>query len=301
MKVSGATAAVYVNAAAISHMGCVRTNNEDNLFFNGDMMRMQEVNGGVRLSHHFRGKTHLFAVCDGMGGLNRGERASLIATRALRRLYKPLGNAHAEEMIREHCARVSEMIWKDTQKTGEGKKQGTTLALLMLDRDVVRVANVGDSRVYMVRMGKLVQISMDHTQVYTQMLRGEITREQARKHEMGNIINQYLGMARRNQPVNFVYARSFSLCNSDRFFICSDGASDLIPFEVLEEVLTGNASPEECCRIITEMALEAGGKDNITCIVGDISSASLPPQTEQDLKNLHVLMDKGGESETTQG
>lgn len=298
MRDSGVTA-VHIHAAAISHMGCVRTNNEDNLFFNGDMMRMNEVNGGVRLAHRFRGKNHLFAVCDGMGGLNRGERAAQIATRSLGRLYRPLPMAHAEEIIRQHCARVSETIWEDTQKTGEGKKQGTTLAMLMVDKGTVRVANVGDSRVYMVRMGKLVQISMDHTQVYTQMLRGEITREQARKHELGNIINQYLGMAQRNQPANFTYVRSFALCNSDRFFICSDGASDLIPFEVMEEVLTGNASPEECCRIITEMALEAGGKDNVTCIVGDISGASLPPQTEQDLKSLYVLMEQGNETETT--
>lgn len=290
---------ITVSAAAISHIGCVRGNNEDNLFFDGDYMRKNEVNGGVRINAVLRRPNHLFAICDGMGGLNGGEDAAAIGVESLSYLEKKLrSGTDMHAYLHNFTANVSQRIFADGESKKSGK-QGATLALLMLRGEVACVANVGDSRVYLLRMGSLMQLSRDHTMVYTQMLQEKLTREQARKHPSGNRIYQYLGMPLSQIHDDFMYYRECALCNGDRFLICSDGISDLISHEHLTSLLAAHSTPIDAAAALVSTALELGGKDNATCIVGDICSPALPFATPADLAALDITSSSSNTQETT--
>lgn len=290
---------ITVSAAAISHIGCVRSNNEDNFFFDGDFMPQSEVNSGTRINAVLTRPNHVFAICDGMGGLNGGEDAAAIGVESLGGLEKLLRpGTDLQARLHDFTADVSQKIFADGERKKSGK-QGATLALLILWDGVASVANVGDSRVYLLRLGSLTQISRDHTVVYTQMLQEKLTREQARKHPTGNRIYQYLGMPRSQIHDDFMYYRECALCNGDRFFICSDGISDLIPHERLTALLAAYSAPADAAAALVSAALELGGKDNATCIVGDICSPELPFATPADLAALDITSSSSNTQETT--
>lgn len=275
-----------VNAAVISHIGCVRQNNEDSFYFDGDRMPDQMVNDGAMIRTELSRAYHLFAVCDGMGGLTGGERASSIGVHALDKLNLHMQGPVLERAIERYARETSAEVCKDSVTQGEEGREGTTLALLYLTGGTAYVANVGDSRVYVQRMGKLFQVSTDHSPVFKMMLRGELTREQMRKHPRGNVIELYLGMQPSRLPTPFASQMSFSLCNKDRFMICSDGLSDLLTHAEMQQLLNEKSDPLEAARHLVLRALEMGGKDNTTCIVVDVSSDRLPAATSLSLAGL---------------
>lgn len=283
-----ASSAITVSAAAVSHVGCVRTNNEDNFFIEGSYMPLKDMDAGDFVTTSHRAAFHLFAVCDGMGGLNGGEFASFTAAEAIRQLYTGSKAGPWRERLHGFVREASQKVLDDGKKR-QVKSSGSTLALLLLDGGAAHVSNVGDSRVYMLRLGKLVQISNDHTAVFQQMQRGEITREQMRLHPKGNAIYQYLGMPSHKIADDYGYYRACSLCNGDRFLICSDGISDLLPHEQIEAIVASHAQPEDVAQELVMRANEMGGKDNMTCIVGDISAPGLPIQTPADLSLLSAF------------
>lgn len=290
---------ITVSAAAISHIGCVRSNNEDNFFFDGDFMPQSEVNAGTRIHAMLTRPNHIFAICDGMGGLDGGEDAAAIGVQALGGLEKLLrSGTDLQARLRDFTIDVSQKIFADGERKKSGK-QGATLALLILRGSIASIANVGDSRVYLLRRGVLTQVSRDHTVVYTQMLQDTLTREQARKHPTGNRIYQYLGMPRSQIRDDFLYYRECALCNGDRFFICSDGISDLLPHDQLTALLDAYSAPADAAAALVSAALELGGKDNATCIVGDVCSPQLPFATPADLAALDITSGSPNTQETT--
>ena len=280
-----------VKTAVLSHIGCVRKNNEDNFYLNGDYMLANEVDAGTYVECVSSNKQQIYAVCDGMGGLNGGERASLIAVETLDTLNTRLERGKIENAIRQYADTASQLAYDDGQHRGS-KKQGSTMRMLMIHENIGYVANVGDSRVYIVRMGELVQVSYDHTDVYRLFMQGKLTREQARTHPKGNVISKYIGQPKNMRAQDFVHYSSILLCNGDRFMLCSDGLSDLLTHEEITHVLTNSSSPGEAAESLISMALELGGKDNVTCMVGDIVGHSLPAQTKDTLSALTTKQEK---------
>ena len=289
---------INVRAAVVSHIGCVRKNNEDNFFANGDLMEDREVNAGAVVRLECQQTNHLFAVCDGMGGLRGGEYASAIGVHAVKRLYGQLKRKMLVENLRDFCIRTSQQIFEDARRR-KLDKEGTTIAMLLIQGHIATAVNVGDSRVYVLRLGKLIQISHDHTDVFSQMLRGQLTREQMRKHPQGNVINQYLGIPKEAIHNDYMYYRDFMLCNGDRFVICSDGVSDLLTDDQMEFMVKSYSDPMEAAKALVSRALELGGKDNATCIVGDVCSEQLPMQTPADLQTLSIAASNQSTKETT--
>ncbi len=267
---------IAVHAAVISHKGCVRGNNEDNFFFDGDLMPDDMVNDGAVVRATLEKRFHLFAVCDGMGGLKGGERASSIGVHALSRLNMYLSPNSLERAIDIYANEACKLVYEDSILMGEAGREGSTLALLYLAGDTAHIANVGDSRVYLLRMGSMYQLSTDHSMVYTMMLRGELTREQMRKHPQGNVIMAFLGMEEARKPKPFVMHYSCPLCKGDRFLVCSDGLSDLLSHEEIQAKLKEYADPYMAANQLVWRALEMGGKDNTTCIVVDVTGGKLP-------------------------
>ena len=164
----------------------------------------------------------------------------------------------------------------------------------------MHIANVGDSRVYVLRNGKLIQVSMDHTRIYQMMLAGQLTKEQVRNHPDSNRIDHYLGMPKDRISNDFVFHKNCSLCNSDRIFLCSDGVSDLMSDEKIEEILSNNAAPMDAAKQLIEYALEMSGKDNATVIVADVTGAQLPMTTPSAVAALALLHENTSTINTTQ-
>lgn len=291
---------IMLRGAVISHIGCVRTNNEDNFYFNGDRMRENEVNSGTAFRVFSTREHHLLCICDGMGGLEGGERAAALAVNGMERLDRELSIQEISQQIDVYAREISEAIQKDAKQSGEQAKEGTTMALAYLTGGTMHVANVGDSRVYVLRNGILNQVSMDQTQLYQRMLTGQLTREQLRKHPDSNRIDQYIGMPRDRISKDFVFHKNCSLCNSDRIMICSDGVSDLLPHEQMEQILSGNAAPMDAARQLIESALEMSGKDNATAIVADVMGTHLPIATPASLAALTLLHENTATINTTQ-
>ena len=276
-----------VQGVVMSMRGCVRENNEDNFFFDGDFMQDDAVNEGVTIRATVSKKFHLFAICDGMGGLNGGERASSIGVHALgdMNIYMPAKSV--ERAIDIYATETCKKVYQDSLLMSEAGREGTTLAILYLADGLAHVANVGDSRVYLLRMGKLYQLSTDHSEVYQMMLNGELTREQMRKHPRGNVIGAYLGMEESRMPKPYVTHLSLPVCRGDRFLLCSDGLSDLLSHEEMRELIDKETDISLVASRLAWRAMEMGGKDNTTIMVLDMMGNMYPEPTAASVSMLY--------------
>ncbi|WAL64172.1 protein phosphatase 2C domain-containing protein [Amycolatopsis cynarae] len=213
----------------------------------------------------------LLAVADGMGGHVAGEVASSAAVAAVTELDRRLAEDTVEEsladalagMVGDAVRRLGTLVEEDPLLQG----MGTTLTALLWDGTRFLVAHVGDSRAYRLRDGVLEQITRDHTVVQELVDQGRITPEVAMTHPSRSVLTRALQSGGEAEPDIFaVEARA-----GDRYLICSDGLSDVVPAELLTEVLTTVEDPEATVAKLVEIANAGGGPDNITCIVGDIS------------------------------
>lgn len=263
---------VTYQSALVCSKGCVRSNNEDNFCFLGDYAQLNEMDAGAHITASGRDACQAYAVFDGMGGGESGEQASFMAARlfAQTNLFTDAVPQEMELFVRKASQTVN-----DYAKRHHCSGQGTTFAGLLIRDEMAFVGNVGDSRVYLLRGKKLEMVSRDHSQVYNMYLNGQLTLEQARKHPRNNVITHYLGMAAEAIGEDYQYMDSFKLYYKDRFMLCSDGLCDLISNEKIEKMLLDNPTPDGAAAALVNMALELGGKDNVTCIVVDVLNRKL--------------------------
>ena len=275
-----------VNGCVLCHRGCVRENNEDNFFFNGDLMPENQVDEGALIQARLTKDFHLFAVCDGMGGLKGGERASAICVRSMGMLNSAMPAATVQRAIEIYADKACEAVYQDSVSIGEDGREGSTLALLYLAGGRGYIGNVGDSRVYLLRLGRLYQLSADQSPVFRMMQRGELTREQMRKHPQGNVIGAFIGMRAEKKPTPYVNQFQLPLCEGDRFLLCSDGLSDLLTHEEIQRRLVDNSDPKTAASLLVWRAMELGGKDNTTCMILDVSGGNLPKASPASVARL---------------
>lgn len=271
-----------VKAAVVCHKGCVRSNNEDNFFFNGNYMSLNNMNEGAVIEHSFNSKCQLYGVFDGMGGGDWGERASALAAQSIQSVYMSMKSGDVEKLLNDYALKTNARIVEDG-RSHQVDTQGTTMAVVLLRGDECHVANVGDSRVYLLRDHRIKQLSMDHSIVGDLVRQGLLTAEQARKSPKNNVITQYLGMPDGERPSQLMYYVKTALQPGDRLMLCSDGLCDLMSNAAIEEHLATIESPKSCARHLVMTALELGGKDNTTCIILDYGAFKprlpLPAQT----------------------
>jgi protein phosphatase len=240
--------------SADSHVGQIRTQNEDS--FGAD-----SVPG-------------LFIVADGMGGHAAGEVASQLAVRCATEgvalLPRPSPVDVARERVRLAIADANQVILTEGQTHPERSGMGTTTtALLLSDEGWWVVGQVGDSRAYLIRDGSVRQITEDHTYVQELVNQGRLSDEEARLHPRSSLLTRALGT---NSHVK-VDLFEGSVRPGDRFVLASDGLMSMLPETRTHEMLAGFNSPETLVGELIEAANEAGGYDNVTVIVVDISSA----------------------------
>ena len=215
---------------------------------------------------------NLFAVADGMGGHNAGEVASAMAIEHLRGVALT-GVASAEafaQVIRD----LNGAIYASATSTTDQRGMGTTLtaAALLAPTDNVAqpsqmvIANVGDSRTYLLRAGELRQLSVDHSYVQELVTEGLLTVEEAHTHPRRNIVTRALGI---DSQVS-VDTWTIPMFDGDRFMLCSDGLVDEVPLDEITELMQEHSAPQQIAERLVTAAKRHGGRDNITVIVIDV-------------------------------
>jgi protein phosphatase len=236
---------VILRAAMVTDLGLVRSNNEDSALV------------GPRL----------IAVADGMGGLPAGELASDVVIKALAPLADAPDDADPLELltgaVEEGNNQVAEMVDEHPDREG----MGTTVTALLLAGESLGLVHVGDSRCYLLHENTLEQVTRDDTLVQSLVDRGALTPAQARAHPQRSLVTQ----AVQGRPMT-ISGGVLDARVGDRYLLCSDGLSDLVTDEAIGLALTSYPDPQECAEQLVKLAVQAGGPDNVTVIVADVTA-----------------------------
>lgn len=247
-----------VRASGISDVGLQREGNED--------------------AFSIQSSLGLYIVADGMGGHLAGEVASRVAVEIIGKSFRRwletempedelfgypdaslsrIGN-YVLSSVRIANRVIYEMATQYEQYSG----MGTTVVILFVTPSLIIAANVGDSRIYMVREGRIERMSKDHTIVSEHVEMGVMTEEEAAKSPLRHILTRNLGSAEHVDPEVFEIVPS----GSDRFILCTDGLTDLANDDEILEIAQGGQDPELLCRDLVDLALQRGGHDNTTVV-----------------------------------
>ena len=222
----------------------------------------------------------LFAVADGMGGHNAGEVASAMAIEYLRGVA--LGGVASAEAFAQVVRDLNNAIFSAATATTDQRGMGTTLtAAALLDStsetdqpSQIVIANVGDSRTYLLRSGELRQLSVDHSYVQELVTEGLLTIDEARTHPRRNIVTRALGI---DAQVS-VDTWTIPMFDGDRFMLCSDGLVDEVPLNEITEMMREHTAPQQVAERLVTAAKWHGGRDNITVIVLDVNINTATPE-----------------------
>lgn len=244
---------VHLNSGASSHVGLVRSSNQD--------------------AHY--ASMPVFVVADGMGGHQGGEVASGIVVEEFARLAEDgFDPAHAIAAVDAVLASSSERIGEHVaQRQAAGDHayySGTTVAaaLLCADEEGPKwlLANLGDSRIYKLHDGLLEQVSVDHSVVQELVDSGQIDRTMAAVHPERHVITRALSSVGVTHPDYFL----LPLDSAERVLLCSDGVSGMVDDDTLGELLRGSIDPRDAAEAVVRAAVAGGGEDNATAVVIDV-------------------------------
>ena len=246
------SAGVGLRIAGDSHIGKVRSNNEDALIVE------------PRLG--------LYAVLDGMGGASAGDVASQLARDTIRDFVHHRRQALPprellEAAIQAGCAAVFGEAQRHRDRHGMGT---TVVACLVIDARRVAISHVGDSRAYLWRDGRLQALTRDHTIVAELAERGLLSAEEAERHPYKNVLSRNLGA----KPETRVDGLELELRPGDRLLLCSDGLYGYASAEAIQYVLGSGDAPDHVARDLIDLALRGGGGDNVTALVIEAPAAA---------------------------
>lgn len=202
----------------------------------------------------------LLIVADGLGGHARGEVASDMVINAVKRLYYESQEEDIAQALKGAIRQANLDLFK--RAIQEGNDMGTTCVACVIQGTTAYIANVGDSRAYLLRGESIRQVTHDHSWVAEQVRAGLITEEQARVHPQRNVILRSLGI----DPGVEIDMFTEALQNGDILLLCSDGLSGMVEDDELTQILR-EQEPEEGVKQLIAQANEHGGLDNITAIV----------------------------------
>ncbi len=240
--------------SCISHIGNVRKLNQDNFICNDKYLNSDEDNLEFPVMGYIKPKAPvLFGVFDGMGGEECGEIASLIATEAA---FEVPMTKKGSIFFTEYCKHANEKICKYADEN-QILAMGTTAAMLLFCKREITLCNIGDSKVFRFSNCELEQISKDHVTVSTFGKKPPLSQNLGIPSNL-LVIEPYLSQGRYK--------------NGDKYLICSDGLTDMLTNDEIKEVLN-NFDTQKATSVLLEKALEAGGKDNITVILVELTQS----------------------------
>lgn len=235
---------LHLRWAAVTDQGHVRSNNEDG---------------------HYAGD-RLLLVADGMGGMAAGDLASRLTVESMVSLDAPIDTEHQMDALHRGLElanrRIAEQVAADPSLQG----MGTTLTAVLFNGERAAMAHVGDSRAYLLRDGRLNQLTKDDT--YVQMLvdQGLIKPEEAAGHPRRAVVTRVL----QGEPVSPSYVIVEPQAG-DRWLLCSDGLTGVVNDETIEEEMRIVPDPKACAERLVDLALRGGGPDNVTVVIADVT------------------------------
>ena len=244
----------FISWGSRSDVGLVRGHNEDSFLL----------------------RAPLFVVSDGMGGHAAGEVASSIAVETV----GELAPGTADDVLLGAAVEAANRAVIRGAEEGIGKPgMGCTATAVLVEKNHVAVAHVGDSRVYLLHQGTLVRITHDHSYVEELVDSGQITADEAREHPSRSIITRALG----SDPDMYADHFTLEVNTGDRLILCSDGLSSMIPDSEIESLAVSSDTPQQAADNLVAAALTAGGADNVTVVVVDVLNDGLAAEARRRL------------------
>lgn len=248
---------------AASHVGLVRTSNED-AGFAGPYLQL---------------------VADGVGGAAAGEVASATTAYVVAALAMSRPDQDGPTVLAEAVATAHRQLQRGTRDDESRHGMATTLTAVLARDDRVTLVHVGDSRAYLLRGDEMRRLSTDQTLVQLLVDKGELEPEQVPRHPYRNVV---LRSVNGDEPVEPAL-RELDLVVGDRLLLCSDGLTDLVP-ESSIVVALAEPDPDACAEALVRLALDAGGRDNVTCLVADLVDG---PEVRSDGRLVGAMADPG--------
>jgi serine/threonine protein phosphatase PrpC len=254
---------LHFSYGAASHVGLVREHNED-AGFAGPYLQL---------------------VADGVGGAAAGEIASATTTYVVSALAMGRPDQDGASLLAEAVGTAHRELQRGVHDDEARHGMATTLTAVLAREGRVTLVHVGDSRAYLLRGGELRRLSTDQTLVQLLVDKGELTPDQIAGHPYRNVV---LRSVNGDEPVEPAL-QDLDLVVGDRLLLCSDGLTDFVPEPEIVEALAV-ADPDESAQELVALALAAGGRDNITCLVSDLRDG---PQRKTDGRLLGAMLDPG--------
>jgi len=256
---------IYIESTVITHIGLVRSNNEDNYFINGICKSDNKVTVEGYADNRLR-DTYLYGIFDGMGGERLGDKASMIASKSLIEFM----TTDIRHTISDYINKANKLICDEIIKN-KGVRSGTTLAMLYIRDGKATVYNIGDSRVYLYRNGDLYLLSEDHTEAQRLVNMGKLDEASARNHKSRNKLTQHLGIFPDEIKLEPYVSKEIKLKRKDILMICSDGLTDMVCDDDIGEIMARyDLDASGITKELAATAQENGGRDNTTVIVAKI-------------------------------
>lgn len=280
----------HVSVAALSHVGRVRATNEDAFV-------VADLTGGALLGEQSHARFDvgargvLLAVSDGMGGADAGEVASALVVETLtREIADAPPETPRDTTLTEAVQRAHEAVRLEGERYQA--RMGATLTAAFVRAGRAYIAEVGDSRAYLLRSGKLAQVTHDQSMVQLLVDSGVMNAEEASRSPMRNVILQAMGHQRDLK----VAIAKLELCDRDCLILCSDGLTNEVTDDEIRDAILRARRPEDAAAELVALANERGGKDNITVIIAGIGGALAPPcagvRPEDAVEVLHAYEPK---------
>lgn len=251
-----------LKSAAMTHIGKVRHNNEDNFYMNGSYR--DDVNTDVKaVEDSRRRRRYVYAVFDGMGGENCGELASLKAAEILHECNKRSIRSRMDSYLKQ----VNDEICYISQSPN--RMYGNNACIVVSDGETADLYNIGDSRIYRLQGESLNRFSKDHTQAQDLIDAGIMTEKDLIRSRKGHILTQHIGISEDEFIIEPNIIANVELKKDDIFLLCSDGLSDMLEDSMIKEILEKERrkEPKEIVSMLIKASLDSGGRDNVTAII----------------------------------
>ena len=279
-----------VRSFGLSDRGKVRETNEDQFLIAllVKALQLERTSLPQAKVQHSSDRSHLFVVADGMGGHVGGQKASALAIDSVESFvlhtFKWFDQCRGNEQdqvladFQSALGRANARVLAEAAKSPELRGMGTTVTLAYSLNNELFVAHVGDSRCYLCRHGTLYRLTRDHTVVEELIRHGVLSAEEAAHHCLRHVITNAVGA---NSPDVKVEVHKVHLEGGDRVLLCSDGLTNMVTDEEINQILQTGGEPEQACKQLVTCANEAGGKDNITVVVAHFGAANqLQPRAQ---------------------
>jgi serine/threonine protein phosphatase PrpC len=266
---------IKVTVFGKTDVGLIREHNEDNFLLANAETGLRTSSPEEVLEFSLGPKGALLLVCDGMGGAAAGEVASTMAVESISADLEA-GDATTRERyarrLRRAIESANDKIHAQSRLNQSERGMGTTCtAVGLVDRKLL-IAQIGDSRCYVLRSGQLAQLTKDQSLAWQLIEAGAMTAEEAKSFEHANIILQALGV---QEKVDVVLS-ALDLCKGDTILVSSDGLHGPVADEEMKAVLLAETDPKKACETLVAKANEREGPDNITVVVARFDGPALP-------------------------